>query len=171
MLASLAGDAAAYRKLLAELSVRLRGYFQRRLRADLSGHVEDLVQETLLAIHARRMTYDANLAFTAWFYAIARYKLVDLLRRSRRAVQVPVDDLAELLADEADATGEAVDRRDLELMLETLPEHTRTLVRKVKIEERPIAEVAEAAQMSESAVKVAVHRGVRALMARFGGRQ
>ena len=58
MLASLDGDAASYRVLLAELRDRLHRYFRRRVRADLIDQVEDLVQETLLAMHTRRLTYD-----------------------------------------------------------------------------------------------------------------
>src|SRR5690606_7068106 len=95
MLASLAGDAASYKRLLTELSELLRRYFQRRLYDHLSGQAEDLVQETLLAIHARRITYDPNQALTAWVYAIARYKLMDVLRRSRQGKHLPIDDVAD----------------------------------------------------------------------------
>jgi RNA polymerase sigma-70 factor (ECF subfamily) len=170
MLASLAGDTASYRRLLTELTGLLRRYFRRRLYDDLSSQAEDLVQETLLAIHARRITYDPDQAFTGWVYAIARYKLVDLLRRSRRGRHLPIDDVADLIADD---TGSelAGDRHDLEAMLGTLPKRTRGLIRRVKIDGESVAEVATSMGMSESAVKVAVHRGFKALLARFGGKQ
>ena len=87
MLRSLDGDAAAYRELLGELYARLQTYFGRRLRPD-RGQAEDLVQETLMAIHAKRATFQRGLPVTAWAYAIARYKLVDHLRREGRAHQV-----------------------------------------------------------------------------------
>jgi len=165
MLASLAGDSAAYRKLLADLSERLGRYYRRRLREALSAQVDDLVQEALLAIHARRMTYDPNRAFTAWAFAIARYKLVDLLRRSRAQAHVPIDDVADFLADVDVSTESAA---DLAAMLDTLPERTRVLIRQVKIEGQSVAEAAASAGMSEAAVKVAVHRGLKALFNRFG---
>src|SRR5262245_37364100 len=165
MLASLAGDAAAYRKLLADLSERLGRYYRRRLREALSAQVDDLVQEALLAIHARRMTYDPNRAFTAWAFAIARYKLVDLLRRSRAQAHVAIDDVADFLADVDVSTESAA---DLAAMLDTLPERTRVLIRQVKIEGQSVAEAAASAGMSEAAVKVAVHRGLKALFNRFG---
>jgi RNA polymerase sigma-70 factor (ECF subfamily) len=171
MLASLAGDAASYRRLLTELTELLRRYFQRRLYDHPSGQVDDLVQETLLAIHARRITYDPKQALTAWVYAIARYKLVDLLRRSRQSKHLPIDDVADFIADDTVSAQSTDDRHDLDAMLDALPERTRGLIRRVKIDGQSVAEVAAATGMSESAVKVAVHRGFKALLARFGGKQ
>lgn len=168
MLASLTGDAAAYRQLLSSLSELLRRYYLRRLRSDLAVHADDLVQETLLAIHARRMTYDPSRAFTAWAYAIARYKLIDMLRRSRQAAHIPIDDVADFIADESASPQSAA---DLAAVLGTLPERTGRLIREVKIEGRSVAEAAASAGMSETAVKVAVHRGLKSLLARFGGKQ
>ncbi len=167
MLASLSGDAAAYRNLLSELSKHLRRYFGRRLHADAASQVEDLVQETLLAIHARRMTYDPGRPFTAWAYAIARYKLIDALRRLRMETHVPIEDMAEFLSEEPVRDLSA--HMDLNAMLDTLPKRTGRLIRQVKIEGQSVAEVAQTAGLSESAVKVAVHRGLRALLNRFGG--
>ncbi|MGE0626176.1 MAG: sigma-70 family RNA polymerase sigma factor [Hyphomicrobiaceae bacterium] len=171
MLASLAGDAASYRRLLTDLTELLRRYFQRRLYDNLSSQADDLVQETLLAIHARRMTYNPDQALTPWVYAIARYKLVDLLRRSRQDRHLPIDDVADFIADETSPAQSAGDRHDLDTMLDTLPERTRALIRRVKIDGQSVAEVAASTGMSESAVKVAVHRGFKALLARFGGKQ
>src|SRR5690348_13091262 len=81
MLASQRGDAAAYRSLLAKLAPRLRAYYKRRFIAIGRGaeEAEDLVQETLLAIHLKRHTYDGDALFTPWLHAIARYKLIDHL--------------------------------------------------------------------------------------------
>jgi len=94
-----AGDAAAYRVFLKELSAHLRAFLRRRL-SGLPDEVEDLVQETLLAVHHQRHTYDAGQPLTAWLQAIARYKLVDLLRRRARsdAFNDPLDDAIEVLA-------------------------------------------------------------------------
>ena len=95
MLASLQGDAFAYRKLLAELTRHLRGYYARRLGPDAA---EDAVQETLIAIHTKRGTYDPSRPFTAWVYGVARYKLIDVYRRQRRGQTVPLDAAGELFA-------------------------------------------------------------------------
>ncbi len=167
MIASLAGDAAAYRALLGDLRLRLTGYFSRRLRRD-PDDVDDLVQETLIAIHTRRDTYDRAQALTPWVYAVARYKLIDHYRRAGRRVFVPLDDVeGELRAPDGVAAVEA--RRDVETALAGLPERTRALLRDLKIHELSVAETATRAGMSEGAAKVAAHRGLRALMNRFAG--
>jgi RNA polymerase sigma-70 factor (ECF subfamily) len=83
LIRGLVGDAAAYHIFLGELTAHLRSFVRRRL-ASLPEEVEDLVQELLLAIHNQRHTYDLAQPLTAWVQAIARYKLIDLLRRRSR---------------------------------------------------------------------------------------
>ncbi|MSQ53518.1 MAG: sigma-70 family RNA polymerase sigma factor [Betaproteobacteria bacterium] len=162
----LAGDASAYESYLRQLSGHLRGFLRRRL-ARLPDEVEDLVQETLLAVHNQRHTYDTNQPLTAWLHAIARYKLVDFLRRrSRRdALNDPLDDDSELLAVVDSAASQA--RHDLAVMLDQLPPGQRLPIVHTKIEGLSVAETARATGMSESAVKVGVHRGLKALAARM----
>ena len=95
MLASVGGNAAAHRALLDRLSRHLRGYYKRHLvRSGRSAEeAEDLVQEALLAIHLKRHTFDVETLFTPWVHAVARYKLVDYLRRNRISQSsVPIDD-------------------------------------------------------------------------------
>ena len=163
MLAALAGDAIAYRTLLSGLTRHLRGYYARRLGPAAA---EDVVQETLIAIHTRRATYDPDRPFTAWVYGIARYKLVDEYRRSKRAAAVPLDEAGELFtADEAEA---AVAKRDVEKLLARLPAAKRALVREVKLEGQSIADTAAKTGMSEASVKVAVHRALKTLGEELG---
>jgi len=172
-LAALAGDAAAYRLFLDTISLRLRGYLRQMLaragRTEVS-EVEDVLQETLLALHLSRHTYDATSPVTAWAHAIARYKLVDHLRRSgRHAGNLPLDDEAYQLAGPADeAASEA--RLDLERALAALPDRTRSLIGRVKLQGTSVAEAAQAAGMTENAAKVAIHRGLQA-MAKFLSRR
>jgi RNA polymerase sigma-70 factor (ECF subfamily) len=170
-LRGLAGDAPAYRTLLKELSVRLRAFFRRRLTR-LPDDVEDLVQETLLAIHNQRHTYEADQPLTAWVHAIAHHKFVDLLRRhaGREALNEPLDDELAIFANSETEAGDA--RRDVAKLLDRLPERQRLPIRYMKLEGMSVAEAAQAAGMSESAVKVGVHRGLKALAAmvsRAGG--
>jgi RNA polymerase sigma-70 factor, ECF subfamily len=162
MLAGLAGDAAAYRLLLETLQRQLAGYFRRRLANDPAG-IDDLVQDTLIAIHTRRGTFDRSQLLTAWAYAIARHKLVDHFRKRRRAAAVPLDDAGALFV--PDESGSVDSRIDLEKALAELPAATRALIRDVKLRELTNAEAAEARGMSETAVKVAVHRGLKKLTA------
>jgi RNA polymerase sigma-70 factor (ECF subfamily) len=167
MIASLDGDVAAYRALLGDLRLRLSGNLSRRVGRH-PDDVEDLVQETLIAIHNRRTTWDRSQALTPWVYAIARYKLIDHYRRAGRRIFVPLDDaVGELRVADLSAAADA--RRDVEKALAGLPERTRALLRDLKIHELSVAEAAERRGMSEGAVKVAAHRGLKSLINRFAG--
>lgn len=159
----LAGDGASYHAFLKDLSGFLRAYLRGRL-ARIPDEVEDLVQETLLAVHNQRHTYDRGQPLTAWVHAIARYKMIDLLRRraGREALHEPLDDDALFATSDEDAR-EA--RRDLAVLLERLPDRHRLPILRVKIEGMSVAEAARVTGMSESAVKVGIHRGLKALAA------
>lgn len=164
----LSGDGAAYHAFLADLTAHLRAFFRKRLDR-IPDEVEDLVQETLIAVHNQRHTYDPGQPLTAWMHAIAKYKLVDFLRRRARtdALIDPLDDELEVFAaSDADA---AEARRDLAKLLADLPDRQRMPIVHVKIEGLSVAETAQLTGMSESAVKVGVHRGLKALAAKIRG--
>lgn len=165
-----AGDNAAYHLFLKELSAHLRAFFRKRL-TQLPDEVEDLVQETLLAVHNNRHTYDAAQPLTAWMHAIARYKMADMLRRrmGREALNDPLDDDLVVLA--TSDTEAADTRRDLGKLLEQLPDQQRLPIQHMKLEGLSVVETARVTGMSESAVKVGVHRGLKALAARLRGEQ
>jgi len=166
LLAGLDGDASAYRVFLQRLSTLLRGYFRRRLQR-LPDEVEDLVQDTLMAVHTQRHTYRPGEPLTAWVHALARYKLVDLWRRRARheALNDPLNDPANDVADwlVAPVDEDADSKRDIGRLLEALPDHQRLPIQHTKIEGLSVAETARLTGMSESAVKVGVHRGIKAL--------
>ena len=164
LILGMAGNAAAYHGFLQELSAHLRGFLRVRLQR-LPDDVEDLIQETLLAVHNQRHTYDPSQPLTAWIHAIARYKLVDLLRRraGREMLNDPLDD--ELVVFAVSDTDAADARRDLGKLLEQLPDRQRLPIVHMKLEGLSVAEAARATGMSEAAVKVGVHRGLKALAA------
>ncbi|MFM9848051.1 MAG: sigma-70 family RNA polymerase sigma factor [Hyphomicrobiaceae bacterium] len=166
MRAGLDGDAAAYRLLLEQLSARLRAYFKGRLArmGRCAAEAEDLVQEALMGMHTRRHTYDRDEPLTPWVYAIARYKLIDHLRRTQSIqTDVPIEDAEEILAN--DDHGSAESAHDLQKLLSSLPNKMRRAIECVKLEGLSVAEAARRCGMSESAVKVNVHRGLKALAA------
>ena len=158
----LAGDPDSYHDFLKALSAHLRAFFRKRLSQRMD-EVEDLVQEVLLAVHNQRHTYQSDQPLTAWVHAIARYKLIDMLRApsSRGALNDPLDDELEVFAvsdtDAADA------KRDLGKLLNTLPDKQRLPIVHVKVEGLSVVETAKLTGMSESAIKVGVHRGLKAL--------
>jgi RNA polymerase sigma-70 factor (ECF subfamily) len=123
------------------------------------------VQETLLAVHNQRHTYDAGLPLTAWVHAIARYKLVDLLRRRgvREALNDPLDDELDVLTSSDTEAADA--RRDVGKLLARLPDQQRLPIVHMKLQGLSVTETARMTGMSESAVKVGVHRGLKALAA------
>jgi RNA polymerase sigma-70 factor (ECF subfamily) len=165
MLAALEGDQRAYRALLGDLRLRLAGFFTRRLSAQ-PAEAEDLVQETLIAIHTRRATYDQTQALTPWVYAIARYKLIDHYRRRRRRLEAPLEGVEhELRAPDVSAAAEA--RRDVEVALSHLSERARALLKALKIDGASVEETAVKFGMSAGAVKVASHRALKSLGERY----
>jgi RNA polymerase sigma-70 factor (ECF subfamily) len=161
------GNTKAMGRLLTELSPKLRGYIRRNLLRSGQADAEDLLQVTLLAIHTKQHTYDPAQSLAGWVYAIARYKVVDHLRATqRRRADVPLENADQVLALDDHEAAEA--SLDLTAVLGRLPARTRALIEATKIEGAGMAEVAERAGMSEAAVKVAVHRGLKRLTELFG---
>ena len=167
LLLALNGNSTAYAGFLTRSSVHLRAYFRRRLAA-FPDDVEDLVQEALLALHNQRHTYRPSERLTPWLYAIARYKLVDSLRAHspRRAIEEPLEDETSDSAFFAQDTAATEARRDLLKLLETLPDRFRLPIVLVKLEGRSVMEAALHLKMSESAVKIGIHRGLKVLARR-----
>jgi RNA polymerase sigma factor (sigma-70 family) len=166
-LRGLEGDAAAYHAFLLRLGAHLRSFLGRRLFG-WPDDVEDLVQECLLAMHNHRHTYQPDQPLTAWVHAIARHKLIDLLRAKsvREALHDPLDDEAALFA--ASETDASDARRDLDGLLETLPAKQREPIRCVKVQGLSVVETARLTGLSESAVKIGIHRGLKTLARRVG---
>lgn len=165
MISGLDGNAADHAALLRSLAPLLRAFFRRRA-SGADGDIEDLVQETLIAVHVRRATYDRDRAFTAWLFAVARYKMIDHFRRTRRLQ--PLDGLEDqLVADGFEGASGA--RLDVEGLLATLPDKQARMIRATRIEGLSVAEAAEVHAIGESDVKISVHRGLKALMARIQG--
>lgn len=162
MLRGMRGDAAAHRQFLSAVAGNLRAYYRSRLR-NMPEDAEDLVQETLIAIHTKRDSYDPSYPVTAWIYAIARYRLIDhWRRRKRRGEQIPIDDAPELFTAATDESSDA--KRDVMRLLDMLPQKQRDAIRLVKLEGVSVKDAATQTGLSESDVKVSAHRGLKTLM-------
>jgi RNA polymerase sigma-70 factor, ECF subfamily len=164
MLAGLEGDEASHSAVLMKLSTHLRAYFKGQLLRVGRGpaDAEDLVQETVIALHTRRHTYDRSQLFTPWVYAIARYRLIDYLRRTKTsAMEVPVEEADEVLAVDDPQSVEST--LDLEALMSQISPKVSQVIRYVKLEGLSVNETAAKTGMSPSAVKVSVHRGLKAL--------
>jgi len=167
MRAANAGGSEAYRRLLAALAPFLRRLAaQGFARAGLgTGDVEDVVQETLLAIHLKRQTWDADQLFTPWVRAIARNKLIDNLRRRGNRTELPIEDYANILP--AEAAGEELSAREADRLLSILGGRQQEIVRAICVEDASIREAAGRFGISEGATRVALHRGLSALAAAY----
>lgn len=162
-----AGDAAAYDACLHDFARALRAYVRRGLsRASRESDTEDVVQEILIAVHLKRQTWDDSRPVGPWLYAIARYKMIDALRRRGNRTELPVEDFADVLA--AEEGPEPGRDSDISRSLETLSGRQREVVQSIAVDGASITEAAAKFGMSEGAVRVALHRGLSSLARRFG---
>lgn len=166
-----AGDEEAYVALLVLLTDVTRRHVYLKIGAIVSW-TDDVVQETLMSVHAARHTYDPRRPFAPWYYAIARNRLIDALRREGRVAQreVGVETLPDI-GDDAGADDMAFADVDIEAVraaLRTLPPRQREVVEALKLRDESVRDIAGRLRMSPSAVKVMAHRGYRALRRLLG---
>ncbi|HHZ08754.1 MAG TPA: sigma-70 family RNA polymerase sigma factor [Rhizobiales bacterium] len=161
---AIAGDERAYARFLERTAALVRG-FARRRTADGGVDPEDIVQETLLAIHLKRHTWIADAPVLPWIFAIARFKIIDAYRRRGRRIEIDVDEVAETLAQ---PEAERASDRDVGRALDALAPGQRGVVAAITVEGYSIGETARRLGMTETAVRVALHRGLAAIARKFG---
>ncbi len=165
MAAAQSGDQQAYAQLLREVLPVLRAVVRRQ--GVPPAHVEDVVQDVLMAVHRVRHTYDPRLPFRPWIAAIGRRRAIDALRREgrRNAWETASPDTIEAFADPAsNSDTDAGDRRAwLAEAVKRLPPRQKRALELVKLQEMSVVEAARASGQTEGAVKVNVHRAIRAL--------
>ncbi|MCP3054905.1 sigma-70 family RNA polymerase sigma factor [Aurantimonas marianensis] len=161
-----AGDEDAYRQFLHEAANILRGFARRRAPAGASGYdPEDLVQEILMAVHVKRHTWREGEPVAPWLFAIARYKAIDAYRRHGRRVNLDIADFTDKLADPANAP--TANRLDVTKALRLLGGRQRVVVSALSLEGRSVGETAKRLGVTEGAVRVAFHRGLASIAAKF----
>lgn len=165
MRAGLAGDGAAYGRLLTVIVPALRRMAQKSLSRAGNAEAEDVVQEILLAVHLKRQTWLPDQPFTPWLNAIARHKLIDAMRRRGRRGEVPIEDLAEEIPDASPAPESS--KGELARLVGKLDGRQLEVVRAISIDGGGIPDTAAKFGMSEGAVRVALHRGLKKLAALY----
>jgi len=169
MVSAQEGDSAAYNKLLSELAPLLAGLIRRRRAFLAKDDIEDLVQDVLLSVHAVRATYDPDRPFLPWLFAIAHNRMADSARRQIRVKdnEVGVDEYPETFSGSAtNIVNEAYgDPEALRAAVNRLPAGQRRAIELLKLGEMSLKEASQRSGMSVAALKVAVHRGVKALRA------
>jgi RNA polymerase sigma-70 factor (ECF subfamily) len=158
------GDSEAYKVLLKQCQVIIKAYLTVRLGS--APALEDLVQETLIAIHKAKHTYDPRRNFGSWMITIAKYKYIDHIRKwQKQASKETVDEevLNNLIA-HSDQTGQGDElNTQLQSALSSLPEKQNLTVTLLKIEGLSVKEVSEKTGLSEANVKVTAHRAYKIL--------
>ena len=172
MIRTQGGDPLAYAELLTMLAGAARRYARGRL-GDVAW-LDDVVQETLLSIHAARRTYDARRPFAPWFYAILSSRLIDVLRKEQRVRAREI--AADVLPDSYAVAGGHTDGRDdvdfdqVKAALAAFRRGSGRSSARSSCDDESVRDVSRRFGMSESAVKVTAHRGYQALRRLLGRR-
>jgi RNA polymerase sigma-70 factor, ECF subfamily len=168
-LQGLSGDSAAHAAFLKAAAGLVRAFLRARLRGQ-ADDAEDLVQEVLIALHTKRASYDPAYPVTAWMYAIARYRLIDFVRaRNRRGVAIDIDDAGDDAAlSVAPAADAGMAKRDVTRLLQALPVKQSSAIKLVKLYDLSVREAAAKLGLSESDIKISIHRGLKTLMRLMG---
>ena len=172
MAAAQAGDRRAYEKLLADSVALIRAAARRQGVAQ--DHLDDVVQETLITVHRVRHTYDPARSYDAWLTAIASRRAIDALRsRGRRDSREVHDEHAfDNHAESGDASSATESGQRAEHLREAiaeLPPGQREAVEQLGLRERSLSEAAELTGRNPGALKVNLHRALKALRERFHG--
>ena len=162
MRAAIAGDAVAYKALLADLAKAFRVTVRATVARSGYGNedVEDIVQETLLAVHLKRDSWNPELPFSPWVNAIARYKVADTMRRRGRRMSVPIDDFADIIPAPETADSEIADAGRL---IGRLDARAQRIVRAISLEGLSTSQVAVELGLTDGAIRVALHRALQKL--------
>jgi RNA polymerase sigma-70 factor (ECF subfamily) len=157
--AAMAGDGQCYARFLRLVTPVLRGIVRARGRALGPEGQEDVVQEVLIAIHTKRHTWDTGAPLLPWLYAVTRHKVVDAFRRRGASVHLPIDDFVDVL--EAEAVPDSLAARDSAVLIGQLDARSAAIVRAVSLDGQSTAEVGARFDMTEGAVRVALHRAIQ----------
>jgi RNA polymerase sigma-70 factor (ECF subfamily) len=155
------GDQRAYARLLSAITPVVRGIVRARGGALGAEQCEDIVQEVLLTIHTKRQTWREDAPLRPWLYAVTRHKVVDAFRARGNRIDLPVDDMAEVLA--APEGPDPFEARDMERVIDQLEPRAAAIVRAIGVDGASTAETGERLGLSEGAVRVALHRALKSL--------
>ena len=167
MRAAVAGDSGAYRNFLRAVAPYIRAIARSRCRrlGILESEAEDIVQEVLLTIHLKQGTWDPSREVGPWLTAITRNKIIDAFRRRGRRIDVPIDNVMDSL--QAEEQLPEFGTRDIEALLGKLTCQQQEIVRSISLGGASIRETAERLEMTEVAVRVSLHRALKALAALY----
>lgn len=171
MAAAQAGDREAYRRLLRAILPYVRAMTSRAFRE--TADAEDATQDILIALHEVRASYDPSRPFKPWLAGIARHRIIDRLRQRGRflAREISLGPEHETFPTAAsNQENMSIDAHTLNAAIDRLPDGQRVAVRELKLREGTLQSVSATTGISEGALKVATHRGIKRLRAMLTGR-
>lgn len=164
-------DYAEFLKLAAKL---IRSYLMKAIptsQLHSKDIVEDLVQDVLISIHRKRHTYRVDAPILPWLFAIAKYRWIDYSRMLKVRPELLSWDAEEAeWEDESEPHRRSEASQELAGMLKNLSPQQQELIRLAKLEELPLAEIADRLQLSLSSVKVGIHRAIEKMKKMKGAR-
>lgn len=155
------GDVQAYARFLRTVTPVLRGVVRSKGVGLGDAGCEDVLQEVLLAVHLKRHTWQEGAPARPWLYAIARYKVIDALQARGRSIDLPIEDFTDVLA--ADTGPDPTEAADMAKMIGMLDGRSAKIVQMIGVEGASTLEAGQALQMTEGAVRVALHRALKTL--------
>jgi RNA polymerase sigma-70 factor (ECF subfamily) len=153
------GDRAAFAELYRRHARAVHGILLSRVAP---GDVEDLVQDVFVQAMQRLTGLLDPAAFPGWLATIARHRAADHWRRRPTLAELPAD-LAAPSRDRTEAMAALA-------AIRSLPEAYRETLTLRLVEGLTGPEIAACTGLTEGSVRVNLHRGLRALRARLGGR-
>jgi RNA polymerase sigma-70 factor (ECF subfamily) len=153
---ALQGDTSAYKSFLKLVSTQAQSIITAKIP---NNYREDVLQNTLIAIHKNFHTLNANKSVKSWVLAIIRFKINDQLREIYKNWERFEDtDLESIIRQE---NSDFFENRDLiSKVLTKIPKQDRDIVLALKWEGKSIKEVSIEKNLSESNVKILCMRAL-----------
>jgi len=159
-----AGDKKAYRKVFEQITPMIKAFIAKRVNKPED--IDEITQEILISVHKASQTYDSSRPFKTWLFAIIKFRLNDYLRAVYRTAEKGIDSFDEKefeIADSDNSENSFDNAQMIEQMLGALPKKQQDIIKMTKVDGFSIKETAIKMKMSESAVKVSVHRALEKL--------
>lgn len=159
------GDVEKLNLLYKRYSRRFFGFFYGMTKDGATS--EDLVQNVFVRILKYKHTYKDNGDFEVWAFQMARNVHKDHYRKNKRyAFQETMDPYEQTLSETENQEVDMEKSDELNYLkkaLESLSEEKRELIELVRFQKVKYAKVAEMMGVTESAIKVRVHRILKEL--------
>ena len=172
-------DKQAFQAIFHHFAPLLKSFFLAKFPSSANNaSVDELIQEVMLKVWQKAYTYDATKsAVSTWIFTLARNTYIDMFRRSSKyanTTSLETEDVWEDDTDEGPFSHLQYYREShlIKDSLKKLPEDQATVIRKVYLNSKTHAEVADEMKLPLGTVKSRVRLGLNKLgtiMNKIGG--